>query len=643
MRRTVFLTLLSFLFFAACTPTDEGEPVVQVGEACSGTGTICSDVAQDQLLRCDNGVLVIAEECGATGKACENGACVADEEVGGDCTGKEGRSACAGSKLVVCTDNKWTESKDCATEDKLCVEEEGGAVCKDKPEEVDNTPPSDETVGEGDAIIQPDGEEETPDSDAEMQCTPFETAPCYHGPSNSDGVGICKSGLATCGASGYWGPCEGEVLPTAETCNNGIDENCDGEDGTEANTDDYDGDGYTYCTGDCCEFDYECPVPAMTNPAAAEIKGNSVDDNCDGKVDETISCDNGLTVSADTATSALALAKAAGMCDPWILSAELGLAGTPVTEQIADGPEGSSTISRPSLTKPYYDGSYKTYAVPPVFGQALVAKEGAALAVLSTGPWDSPTMDAANATLQGGDMKTASTVPEDWINRQPNCEVPKAPSCGGADPDPNIQNSCAGKDPLAVQDPIMLTVKLKVPINAVAFQMNTYFCSIEYPTTVCSSENYNDFFIALLDSTYNEVNPTSSNPNPFDKNLAKDEAGNPVGVDLAPAGLFKICNPTCGGALSNTNPYGVCTGDLEIVGTGFESQTIMGMCSGHGCTGWLLTAGNVVPGEEITLRFAVFEQGSVAYGPDHSWDSTILLDNFEWLTKETKPGTGAQE
>lgn len=640
MRRIILTAFLPLLLFAACTPTDEGEPTIDIGAACSGDGMICDNVGRDIVLKCQEGSLVLADNCADKGQACKNGACVADEVVGGDCTGTG--SACAGDELVVCTDGKWAASKDCAAENKLCVEEAEGAVCKDKPT-VDNEPPKDD-IANDDGGEQPEGtEEETPDGDVEMQCTPFETAACYHGPSNSDGVGICKSGLSTCGASGYWGPCEGEVLPVAEICNNGIDENCDGEDGTEANTDDYDGDGYTYCTGDCCEFDYECPVPAKVNPDAAEIKGNSVDDNCNGKVDETISCDNGLTVSSDTATSAIALAKAAGMCDPWILSAELGLAGTPVTEQIADGPEGSSTISRPSLTKPYYDGSYKTYAVPPAFGSALPAKEGAALAILSTGPWDSPTMDAANATLQGGDMKTASTVPEDWINRQPNCEAPKAPSCGGQPPDPNIQNSCAGKDPLVVQDPIMLTVKLKVPINAVAFQMNTYFCSIEYPTTVCSSENYNDFFIALLDSTYNEVNPTSSNPNPFDKNLAKDEAGNPVGVDLAPAGLFKVCNPNCGGALANTNPYGVCTGDFEIAGTGFESQTIMGMCSGHGCTGWLLTKGNVVPGEEITLRFAVFEQGTVAYGPDHSWDSTILLDNFEWLTTETKPGTGSQE
>ncbi len=167
------------LFLAvACSSTDNEEPVAQVGEACTGTGTVCSDVAQDQLLRCDNGALVIAEECSASGKACENGACVADEAVDGDCAGKEGQSACAGSKLVVCTDSTWTESKDCAAEDKLCAEEEGGAVCKDKPV-VDDAKPddsgndgivSDDPQSEGEIPDDPNYEGTQPDNDSSSGC-----------------------------------------------------------------------------------------------------------------------------------------------------------------------------------------------------------------------------------------------------------------------------------------------------------------------------------------------------------------------------------------------------------------------------------------------------------------------------------------
>ena len=30
-----------------------------------------------------------------------------------------------------------------------------------------------------------------------VTCTPGETRPCYEGPSGTDGVGVCKSGIAT--------------------------------------------------------------------------------------------------------------------------------------------------------------------------------------------------------------------------------------------------------------------------------------------------------------------------------------------------------------------------------------------------------------------------------------------------------------
>ncbi len=643
MTRFSFLTaaLCAAAFFVAtgCTPTDEGDPYIGVGEPCIGDGTICSSDGED-LLKCDNGALALFEDCAAASKDCKNGACVERSSEGDDCTGTA--SICAGDKILACQEGKLAETFDCATQNKDCKEEGDTATCVDKVVPDTAQPDTDDPVTEE---VTDGAENEPVDTDQPGgQCTPGETVECFQGPSNAKGVGPCKAGTSLCADSGYWGPCEGQVLPEMEICLDGIDQDCTGADLTPEEAVDIDGDGITVCQGDCCEEEYQCPGadPKFVTPEGAEILGNGVDDNCNGHQDEVISCDNGLSVSSDTPSSAVALAHAMGLCDPWLISAELGLAGPPAVESIADGPEGSSTINRPSLEKPYFDNNYQTYAVPPKFGNALTAKEGMALSVLSTGPWDRPTGDAANATLDAGDMKTASGVPEDWINRQPNCEAPKAPSCGGQPPDPNITNSCAGKT-FVVQDPIMLTLKVKVPVNAVAFKLNSYFCSIEYPTTVCNDANYNDFFIALLDSTYNELNPTSTNLNPFDKNLAKDIDGNPVGVDLAPAGLFKVCNPTCGGALSNTNPYGVCTGDMEIMGTGFESQTIMGMCSGHGCTGWLTTQGNVVPGEEITLRFAIFEQGTVAYGPDHSWDSTVLLDNFQWLLKETKPGTGIQE
>jgi hypothetical protein len=536
-----------------------------------------------------------------------------------------------------------------------CVIEEDDEFINDNDHTVsdDNTDPKDDS-GE-----KPDSDkEENNDKDIEepeetggiiTNCTPGEQIECYTGPSGTKGVGLCSSGIATCLVDGSgWSNCEGEVLPTREICGDGIDQNCDGQDWVEGGEMDIDidGDGYTYCSGDCCEMTYECGGfdPAAVNPGAYEIPENGIDDNCNGEIDEVIICDEGLALAVDQyGENAVKLAKAMGICEG-LVSSELSLAGDPVSEHIGDeqcgGEQGYNKVDRMSLSMPYFDNKYQTFAVESIFGTAMEPLKGKKLAILSTGHWKNPTQDAACATLDGGDMKTASTVPEDWINRLADCMIPKAPSCGGVAPQDGLTDTCAGKQIPTVQDPVMLTLKLKVPTNANAFEFQLFFMSIEYPTTVCSSDNYNDFFIALLDSEYNEKNPGAEFQNPWDKNLAKDEMGNPVGVDLAPAGLFKACHPQCGMIGQSTNPYGFCENDFLLAGTGFEAKTMMGICSGHGGTGWLTTVGNVVPGEEITLRLAIWEQGTVQYGPDHSWDSTVVLDGFKWLPQPEKPGTG---
>jgi hypothetical protein len=508
------------------------------------------------------------------------------------------------------------------------------------------------------------GDAEESDADIELvdeggiyvTCTPGETRPCYEGPSGTDGVGACKAGIATCVEDGSdWSECVGQVLPSPEICSNGIDENCDGEDMTPENAIDYDGDGYTYCDGDCCETGWEpgCSgndSPERINPGSYEMTDNYVDDNCNGQVDEVEHCDAGLSLAVgDYAGNAEKLAKAMGVC-AGLISAELSLAGEPVTEQIDTNPNACSGDScsysptaRQSREMPYYESDYQTFAVTDHFG-GIVPNDvnygdgSNMIAVLSTGPWNNPTMNASVATLEAGDMQAASKIPEDWINMMPNCEIPKAPSCQGQAPQDGLTNQCAGKEIPSVQDPIMLTLKMKVPSNARAFEFNLFFMSIEYPSTVCSTNNYNDFFIALLDSTYNEKNPNAEYRNPYDKNLAKDELGNPVGVDLAPAGLFRSCRADCNGGV---NKWHFCTGEDELMGTGFESgngMAIMACQSGHGGTGWLRVAGNVEPDEEITLRLALWEQGTVGYGPDHSWDSTVVLNGFKWLPRPGKPG-----
>ena len=497
--------------------------------------------------------------------------------------------------------------------------------------------------GHSDSDISSDPSEE-PDEPIFGDCTPGKQQLCgYQGPEGTEGVGPCQAAKRTCREDGTWGYCEGGYVPVSEIgelCSDGIDNDCNGvvDDGT-----DFDGDGFGACT-DCCEFSVDCMGfdPVDVYPGAYEMIGDGIDNNCNGEFDEATSCDgeDGELVVGDYPGNAVKLAHAMGICGDQLVSAEISLAGEPVVENIADNGEDceegnlfgtggtctSTKIDRPSLSMPYYDDKYKTFAAEPKFGNNITPREGSKIAILSTGPWDKPTRDATKATLTAGDMKTASKIPSDWINMMPNCTIPKSPTCGGTAVQDGLTNQCAGKVLPIVQDPIMLTLEVKVPMNARAFEFNLFFFSVEYPSTVCANENYNDFFIALLDSEHNTIYPDDEFQNPYDKNLAKDYNGNFVGVDLAPEGLFQVCG-------SNGNYASNCIqGTTLLEGTGFDTFN-------SGGTGWLTTRGNVVPGETIKLRLALWEQGIVGYGPDHSWDSTVLLDGFKWLPLPVRTGT----
>jgi len=62
-------------------------------------------------------------------------------------------------------------------------------------------------------------------------CIEGQSRPCYDGPAGTEGIGLCRPGTQSCVRSGdgtSWGTCTGTVLPRADACNNGIDENCNG-------------------------------------------------------------------------------------------------------------------------------------------------------------------------------------------------------------------------------------------------------------------------------------------------------------------------------------------------------------------------------------------------------------------------------
>jgi hypothetical protein len=65
-------------------------------------------------------------------------------------------------------------------------------------------------------------------ADEGCQCVNGAMQGCYTGPPGTQGIGPCHGGTQTC-ASGQWGSCVGQVIPSSETCANGQDENCSGQ------------------------------------------------------------------------------------------------------------------------------------------------------------------------------------------------------------------------------------------------------------------------------------------------------------------------------------------------------------------------------------------------------------------------------
>lgn len=414
------------------------------------------------------------------------------------------------------------------------------------------------------------GKQDGDDDPITGNCTPGKKQTCnYQGDPATENVGPCRPGIRTCNEDGTWGKCEGEVLPANEIgdelCNDGIDNDCNGvvDDGT-----DFDGDGYGACE-DCCETTDQCPFPAEA--------WNNAYDLCEYEVIET-DCESGVSASS---TNPFDYAKAIGICKTTTEdSNEWGLISA-----VISAPNGNATVHTSSnglLSK---------------LGNVIKPKEGGLMLGLSSGTVADP--------FTSYSLGSTSGAPADWLAAN-----------GGSFPSSASCSSSIGTSG-AVNDAVMLTMRIRVPKTAKSFSFNLYFLTIEYPGYICN--RFNDFFIALLQSSHTSSDPTLQNP--FDMNLAMDAAGNPVGVNLAASGLFTQCTEASGYPATKES----CVGTEELEGTGFE---------GHGGTGWLTTRGNVVGGEIITLRLAIWDLG------DHILDSLALIDNFKWDAAEYKPGTG---
>ncbi len=463
----------------------------------------------------------------------------------------------------------------------------------------------------GPTVLENGGDD---DGKADGPCRPGTNRACYDGTDGTQGVGPCKGGSQTCDANGSWGACQGQIVPKGETCGNSVDDNCNGM--VDENVD-ADGDGFTTCGGDCCDST-ECDEPSLVNGGAFEAAGNSVDDDCDGAVDNSIaaSCDTGLASNSGDAfdyARALDLCQRASAADrKWgVISAQLVL------------PSGGGVPNAAQR------------AIRPGFGATQV-QMGSSFVVLSTGTAAAPGQtNPGHVPFQGGySLGVQSTVPSDWLMKNGGV-IPNAPGCP------------ASEGGGAAHDAVMLELKIRAPTNAKSFKLSTNFLSSEYPEWTCSP--FNDFFVVLLDSQW-----AGTPANPVDKNLAvytsPTNAKYPVGVNLAHGntGLFTVCQngPTGCADRSIMGSISTCMSNAGLVGTGMDvtnpptapdADGQPGWCGSAnqagGGTGWLVTQGNVKGGEEITLRIAVWDTS------DGIYDSVSLIDGFEWSIETATPGT----
>jgi hypothetical protein len=331
-------------------------------------------------------------------------------------------------------------------------------------------------------------------------------------------------------------------------------------------------------------------TPACTpNPANFDVPGNNCDDDGDGVVDNIIGlCDTGLPTASPTATQ---FGKAIGICpnkgDTW------GVTTATYTQGV-----GSPKVPLP-----------QQYGTNATFGTGGVkARQGSVLGILSSGV--AAAQDCGTGEFKGNVCTTtgAGVAPPGY-------------------PKPSIINKTNCPVSSVANDVVDVVLKIQVPANAKGFSFDFNFYSGEWPEYVCTT--FNDSFVAWLTST-------AWKGNSGDFNISFDPNKNPVNVNNS---FFEVCAPA---NLKCSNMPAASTCKLtsaQLAGTGFGTP-VSDYCgtnqqdSPGGATGWLTTQAPVTPGETITLQFMVWNTG------DEAFDSSVLIDNWQWIATDTGVSTG---
>jgi hypothetical protein len=392
------------------------------------------------------------------------------------------------------------------------------------------------------------------------------------------------------GGSGAGGPSDGGlVLDTSLGNGDGgiltVEPSCQNNDPGA----DSDKDGWTVGDGDC----NDCTV--QMNPGAYDYPGNNIDEDCNGgKDDEPAGCDKGLPLDGNNPMDA---AKSIGLCKftqagatgknkIWgVISAKYVFADGSTQSGPPNNVFGGTCTGQGGKGAP---PNPMSHGLLPKFGNVVKPREGASMLALSAGVAREGRVGDSPAEAV---MCTESKTPDGF-------PTPSKAAC------PNTQID----DKPVANDPIALELEIRAPSNARSFWFDFDFYTFEYPIYICTK--YNDFFVALLWSKHTSVPPNH--------NISFDAKNNPVSVNN---GFLEVCKAGTHGG----KQFACALGTAELGGTGYDDKDASGP---HAATGWLQTQSPVVPGEEIKLRFAIWDMG------DEILDSTVLIDKFRWDVEE---------
>ena len=264
----------------------------------------------------------------------------------------------------------------------------------------------------------------------------------------------------------------------------------------------------------------------------------------------------------------------AGTSDPF---AAIGI-GCPGELEVAVSTEG------PATARGVRSGFGSTATFDP--------REGSAFAVIGSGfvtELDQPTPDSdsdafpthCNDDLGAYDPGETLPAPLRVNDVAGDCAADPA-LVGTGDCSGTVQEQFVQGD--SANDYVELRLQVTVPKDVISFSYDFAFFSTEYPTYFGSS--FNDMYVGWLESEA------------WTGNVSFDGDGNPISLN---AGFLDFKDDA---------------GDLaELSGTCMRQ---------HAGTNWLTTTAGVVPGEDITVVFAIFDLS------DSILDSYALIDNFQW-------------